>query len=169
MTSGGITVLKAGASSPYLEAMAPRGAHRQGSALNQQSSHEAHIHELPARPEAETPPAEDLMGIARRCLEDMKAEDTIEIDLAGKTSIADAMIITSGRSHRHVGSIADKLMQELKAAGYGNARVEGLPACDWVLIDAGDLLVHIFRPEVRHFYNLEKMWGSDRPGDRLAG
>lgn len=99
----------------------------------------------------------------------MKAEDTVEIDLVGKTSIADAMIITSGRSQRHVGSIADKLLQELKAKGFGNARVEGLPACDWVLIDAGDLLVHIFRPEVRHFYNLEKMWGADRPGDRLAG
>ncbi|ACA18569.1 iojap-like protein [Methylobacterium sp. 4-46] len=119
------------------------------------------------------PAAEDrpdgLLAIARRCLEDMKAEDTVEIDLAGKTSIADAMIITSGRSHRHVGSIAEKLVQELKASGHGNARIEGLPACDWVLIDAGDLLVHIFRPEVRHFYNLEKMWGADRPGDRLAG
>lgn len=122
--------------------------------------------ELPA---ADAPAEGALLGIARRCLEDMKAEDTVEIDLVGKTSIADAMIITSGRSHRHVGSIAEKLVQDLKQAGHGNARIEGMPACDWVLIDAGDLLVHIFRPEVRHFYNLEKMWGADRPGERLAG
>jgi ribosome-associated protein len=148
---------------------APHGAHRQGSALNELSSREAQVHELPARSEADAPPAGDLKGVALACLEDMKAEETVEIDLVGKTSIADAMIVTSGRSHRHVGSIADKLVQELKAHGFGNARVEGLPACDWVLIDAGDLLVHIFRPEVRHFYNLEKMWGADRPGDRLAG
>ncbi|MFH6782914.1 MULTISPECIES: ribosome silencing factor [Methylobacterium] len=99
----------------------------------------------------------------------MKAEDTVEIDLVGRTSLADAMIITSGRSQRHVGSIADKVIQEFKARGFGNPRVEGLPACDWVLIDAGDLLVHVFRPEVRHFYNLEKIWGADRPADRLAG
>ena len=99
----------------------------------------------------------------------MKAEETVAIDLAGKTSIADTMIIASGRSHRHVGSIADKILQELKSRGFGKARVEGLPACDWVLIDAGDLLVHIFRPEVRGFYNLEKIWGADRPTARLAG
>lgn len=99
----------------------------------------------------------------------MKAEETISIDLTGKTSIADTMIITSGRSNRHVGAIADKIIQDLKANGYGNARVEGLPACDWVLIDAGDLIVHIFRPEVRGFYNLEKIWGADRPAARLAG
>jgi ribosome-associated protein len=99
----------------------------------------------------------------------MKAENTVEIDLAGKTSIADIMIVTSGRSHRHVGAIADRVLQALKDRGFGSARVEGLPACDWVLIDAGDVLIHIFRPEVRGFYNLEKMWGSDRPRERLAG
>ncbi|APF36590.1 ribosome-associated protein IOJAP [Chelatococcus daeguensis] len=99
----------------------------------------------------------------------MKAEETVEIDLAGKTSIADTMIITSGRSHRHVGAIADRLQQVLKAAGIGPLRVEGVPACDWVLIDAGDLIVHVFRPEVRGFYNLEKMWGADRPHERIAG
>jgi ribosome-associated protein len=99
----------------------------------------------------------------------MKAEDTVEIDLTGKTSIADAMIITSGRSHRHVGSIADRVVQALKENGSAPPRVEGLPACDWVLIDAGDLLIHIFRPEVRSFYNLEKMWGVDRPLERVAG
>ncbi|WP_375462854.1 ribosome silencing factor [uncultured Methylobacterium sp.] len=99
----------------------------------------------------------------------MKAEETIAIDLAGKTSIADTMIIASGRSQRHVGSIADRITQEMKAKAFGAARVEGLPACDWVLIDAGDVLVHIFRPEVRGFYNLEKMWGVDRPMGLLAG
>ena len=110
----------------------------------------------------------DAVALARLCLEDMKAEETVEIDLIGKTSIADTMIITSGRSHRHVGSIADRVLQALKDKGFGNARVEGLPACDWVLIDAGDILVHIFRPEVRSFYNLEKMWGADRPFERAA-
>lgn len=98
----------------------------------------------------------------------MKAEDTVEIDLAGKTTIADTMIVTSGRSHRHVGAIAEKVIEALKAARRGPVRVEGLPACDWVLIDGGDVLVHVFRPEVRSFYNLEKMWGADRPRERLA-
>ncbi|SFL66500.1 MULTISPECIES: ribosome silencing factor [Methylobacterium] len=107
--------------------------------------------------------SDDLKALALSCLDEMKAEETIAIDLAGKTSLADTMIIASGRSQRHVGSIADKFIQEMKSRGYGNARVEGMPACDWVLIDAGDVLVHIFRPEVRGFYNLEKMWGADRP------
>ncbi|WP_082494447.1 MULTISPECIES: ribosome silencing factor [unclassified Methylobacterium] len=111
----------------------------------------------------------DLRALALDCIEDMKAEDTIEIDLAGKTSLADAMIITSGRSQRHVGAIADRILQDMKSKGFGGARVEGLPACDWVLIDAGDIIVHIFRPEVRGFYNLEKMWGVDRPLGLLAG
>ena len=93
----------------------------------------------------------------------MKAEDTVEIDLVGRTSLADTMIITSGRSQRHVGSIADRVIQALKDRGFGRVRVEGMPACDWVLIDAGDLILHVFRPEVRSFYNLEKMWGADRP------
>jgi ribosome-associated protein len=112
---------------------------------------------------------EALRALALGCLDEMKAEETIAIDLAGKTSLADTMIIASGRSQRHVGSIADKIIQEMKAKGFGNARVEGLPACDWVLIDAGDILVHIFRPEVRGFYNLEKMWGADRPVGLAAG
>ena len=99
----------------------------------------------------------------------MKAENTVEIDLVGKTSLADTMIVTSGRSHRHVGAIAERVLEVLKTRGLGPARVEGLPACDWVLIDAGDVIVHVFRPEVRSFYNLEKMWGQDRPRERLAG
>lgn len=111
---------------------------------------------------------DDIRSVARACLDDMKAEETVEIDLVGRTSIADTMIIASGRSARHVGSIADRLVQDLKDRGFGRVRVEGLPACDWVLVDAGDLIVHVFRPEVRGFYNLEKMWGADRPQERAA-
>ncbi len=122
---------------------------------------------------AAAPVGTNLMSVARACLDDMKAEEAVEIDLVGKTSIADAMIVASGRSQRHVGSIAEKLVQSLKEAGHNRVRIEGMPACDWVLIDAGDLIVHLFRPEVRGFYNLEKMWGADRPAetalDRVAG
>lgn len=101
-------------------------------------------------------------------LEDAKAEDTITIDIAGKSALGDHMVVTSGRSHRHVGAIADRLLRDLKDAGFGRARVEGLPHCDWVLIDAGDLIVHIFRPEVRDFYNIEKMWMADAPAELRA-
>ncbi|HVV95224.1 MAG TPA: ribosome silencing factor [Hyphomicrobiales bacterium] len=101
-------------------------------------------------------------------LDDAKAEETVSIDLAGKSTIADTMIVTQGRSNRHVGAIAERVTQGLKDAGFGRVRVEGLPTCDWVLIDAGDVIVHIFRPEVRAFYNLEKMWSSDRPVERLV-
>ena len=93
----------------------------------------------------------------------MKAEETVEIDLTGKTSIADTMIITSGRSQRHVGAIADRVLQALKDKGFGSARVEGLPACDWVLIDAGDVIVHLFRAETRAFYDIEKLWSVAPP------
>ena len=91
-------------------------------------------------------------------LEDAKAEEIVSIDITGKSSIGDAMIVASGRSHRHVGAIADRLTRDLKEAGYGSAAVEGLPHCDWVLVDTGDVIIHIFRPEVREFYNIEKMW-----------
>ena len=101
-------------------------------------------------------------------LDDAKADDIVSIDLAGKTSLADTMIIASGRSQRHVGAIADKLIERLKEAGVRDTRVEGMPLCDWVLIDAGDVIVHIFRPEARAFYNLEKMWCSDRPNREAA-
>jgi ribosome-associated protein len=93
----------------------------------------------------------------------MKAEDTLSIDITGKTTIADFMVVTSGRSQRHVGSIADRVLEALSRAGVPDARIEGMPHCDWVLIDAGDVVVHVFRPEVRAFYNLEKMWASSSP------
>ena len=98
-------------------------------------------------------------------LEDAKAEDIVAIDLKGKTSLADAMIIATGRSTTHVGAIADRVMKACRAAGFPQPKVEGLPVCDWVLIDARDVIVHIFRPDVRQFYNLEKMWSADRPGE----
>jgi ribosome-associated protein len=98
----------------------------------------------------------------------MKAEDTVSIDLRNKTAIADTMVVTSGRSHRHVGSIADRVVEDLRKAGCKNLRVEGMPNCDWVLIDAGDVIVHVFRPEVRDFYNLEKMWEPGSVGKRRA-
>ncbi|MBO6717196.1 MAG: ribosome silencing factor [Rhizobiaceae bacterium] len=91
-------------------------------------------------------------------LDDSKAENIIPIDIQGKSALADHMVIASGRSHRHVAAVADHLLKALKDAGRGSARVEGLSTADWVLIDAGDVIVHVFRPEIREFYNLEKMW-----------
>ncbi|MCL4169022.1 UNVERIFIED_CONTAM: hypothetical protein GTU68_054551 [Idotea baltica] len=82
----------------------------------------------------------------------------VNINIKGKSALGDHMIVASGRSHRHVGAIADQLMRDLKANGYGTAKVEGLPNCDWVLVDTGDIIIHIFRPEVREFYSIEKMW-----------
>lgn len=140
-----------------------------GFALNHLSPREADVSPLPPPSGARTPQDEDLKAVVLDAIEDMKAEETVEIDLTGKTSIADTMIVTSGRSQRHVGAIADRVIQAMKDKGFGSARVEGLPVCDWVLIDAGDVLVHIFRPEVRSFYNLEKMWGADRPREQRAG
>lgn len=101
-------------------------------------------------------------------LDDSKAENTISIDIAGKSVLGDHMVVTSGRSHRHVAAIADHLVRDLKEAGFGPVRIEGLPHCDWVLIDLGDVIVHIFRPEVREFYNLEKMWSAEPYSDRRA-
>lgn len=91
-------------------------------------------------------------------LEDAKAEDIVTIDLFGKSALADTMIIASGRSNRHVSSIADDIIQAMKDHHLGTPRVEGIGAADWVLIDQGDVIVHVFRPEVRAFYNLEKLW-----------
>lgn len=114
------------------------------------------------------PAGDATLALVLGVLDDSKAEDTVLIDLIGKTTLADSMIVTSGRSNRHVGSIADHVVEVLKDHGRKDLRVEGMPHCDWVLIDAGDVIVHVFRPEVRHFYNLEKMWGGDRPAERAA-
>jgi ribosome-associated protein len=120
------------------------------------------------RPAAEAPQvdrlhASALLTAVLASLDSAKAEDIVTIDLQGRTSIGDYMVIASGRSNRHVGAIADQLTEALKEAGGRTARVEGMPQCDWVLVDIGDIVVHIFRPEVRDFYNLEKMWQSERP------
>ncbi|MBU2166260.1 MAG: ribosome silencing factor [Alphaproteobacteria bacterium] len=94
-------------------------------------------------------------------LDEDKAQDIVLIDLKGKSPMSDTMIVASGRSHRHVSALADHLLRTLKEHGFGKAKVEGLPHCDWVLIDAGDVIVHLFRPEVRTFYNIEKIWAVD--------
>ena len=108
----------------------------------------------------------DLARLAR--LDDDKAEDLVFIDLKDKSSVADSMVVASGRSNRHVGAIADQLVQKLKEKGYRDIRIEGMPQCDWVLVDAGDVVVHIFRPEVRSFYNLEKLLSASAPDDRAV-
>lgn len=108
------------------------------------------------------PDTAGVLALVEQSLDDDKALDVIVVDLAGKTEIADYMVVATGTSQRHVGSTADHLREKLKAAGLKNIAVEGEPACDWVLIDAGDVVVHLFRAEVREFYNLEKMWTNPR-------
>lgn len=114
----------------------------------------------PTTVSAALPEATEILALITARLEDDKSEDIVSIDLRGKTSIADFMVIASGRSQRHVGAIAEHLIEALKAAGMKTVRVEGQPACDWVLIDANDVIVHVFQPEVRTFYNIEKMWSG---------
>lgn len=117
----------------------------------------------PSSPSGAVPPiaAEpgSLHALVLQSLEDDQALDVVSIPLQGKTAIADHMVIASGRSTRQVAAMAQKLSERVKQGGFGSARIEGLPAADWVLVDAGDVIVHLFRPEVRSFYNLERMWG----------
>ena len=101
-------------------------------------------------------------------LAESKAEDTVSINIVGKSTIGDHMVVASGRSQRHVGAIADRLVEDLKAAGGQDLRVAGMPHCDWVLIDAGDVIIHQFRPEVRSFYNIEKIWSVESGGHRAV-
>ncbi len=96
-------------------------------------------------------------------LEDSKSEDIVSIDITGKSPLGDYMVVASGRSHRHVNAIAEQLVTDLKKAGWRDIRIEGQRHCDWVLIDTGDVIVHVFRPEVRSFYGLEKMWQLGQP------
>ncbi len=104
----------------------------------------------------------EVLDIIVKTLDDGKAEDVVVIDLQGKTSIANQMVVASGTSQRHVASLAEKIQENLKAAGY-KTTVEGEEKADWVLIDAFDVIVHIFKPEVREFYSLEKMWNAVKP------
>ena len=110
-------------------------------------------------PPASDARADELLSIVLKSLDDDQAQDIISIPLAGKSSIADHIVIASGRSSRQVASMAQKLAERIKKLTGRPVRIEGLPVADWVLIDAGDVIVHVFRPEVRSFYNLERMWG----------
>jgi len=114
---------------------------------------------LPVTIESDDP----LLNLVLSSLDDDQAQELVTIDLDGKSSIADFMVIASGRSTRQVASMAQKLGERLKQNGFDHPRIEGLPAADWVLVDAGSVVVHLFRPEVRTFYNLERMWGFDGP------
>jgi len=110
----------------------------------------------------------DLHELVLAQLDDDQAQDIVSIPLEGKSSIADHMVIASGRSTRQVAAMAQKLAEKVKQKGFGPVKIEGLPAADWVLIDAGDVVVHLFRPEVRSFYNLERMW-SFETGEAAGG
>ena len=114
------------------------------------------------------PDAEETLKIVLDRLDEMKAEDTVTIDLRNKSSIADYMVVTTGRANRHVGAIAENVVKELGQAGMKGVHVEGLPNADWVLIDTGDVIVHVFRPEVRTFYSLEKMWTPVRSATKAS-
>ena len=114
------------------------------------------------------PQAQALHALVLRSLDDDKAVETVSIPLAGKSNIADYMVIASGRSTRQVASMADKLTERIKRELGRSVRVEGLPVADWVLIDAGDVIVHLFRPEVRSFYNLERMWAFEEGAPAAA-
>ncbi len=104
------------------------------------------------------PDADKTLNLILSRLDDMKAEETVTIDLRGKSAYSDYMVVTTGRVNRHVGAIAENVAKGLKESGIAKPHVEGLSNCDWVLIDSGDVVVHIFRPEVREFYNLERLW-----------
>jgi ribosome-associated protein len=107
------------------------------------------------------PDADKTLNMILSRLDDMKAEETVTIDLRGKSAFSDYMIVTTGRANRHVGAIAENVTKALKENGIKSIHVEGLPNCDWVLIDSGDVVVHVFRPEVREFYNLERLWAQN--------
>ncbi len=105
-------------------------------------------------------PAQALLAQAEKILEDGKAEDLVTIDLQGKSDIADYLLIATGRSQRQVMALAQRLLEGLKTAGHGKIAAEGLRHGEWVLVDAGDVVIHLFRPETRAYYNIEKMWGE---------
>jgi ribosome-associated protein len=147
---------------------------RKGKTLGTATSKKADIRPSPAGISGAADPSRAL-DLVLASLDDSKAENIVSIDIRGKSSLGDHMVIASGRSNRHVAAVADHLISALKDGGLGQPRVEGLAAADWVLIDAGDVIIHVFRPEVREFYNLEKMWQTpdidkelgERPDKRL--
>jgi ribosome-associated protein len=109
-----------------------------------------------------------LKSLVLTSLDDDKAENVVVVDLGGKTSFADLMVVATGRSQRHVASMADHIAEKLRSVGHTRAHIEGKEACNWVLLDAGDIIVHLFRPEIRELYNLEKMWAVAAPSRELA-
>ncbi len=109
-----------------------------------------------------------IVELVASSLDDDKAEDIVIIDLDGKSTIADYMVVASGRSSRQVGAMADHLAERMKKAGVRSIKIEGRANGDWVLLDAGDVIVHLFRPEVRVFYNIEKMWDASPPANPPA-
>ena len=115
------------------------------------------------------PDAEKTLNLILSRLDDMKAEETVTIDLRGKSAFSDYMIVTTGRANRHVGAIAENVAKGLKENGIKRLHIEGMPNCDWVLIDSGDVIVHVFRPEVREFYNLERLWIQSPTAAAKAG
>ncbi len=117
---------------------------------------------VPSAPNAASTDNEALHALVMHQLDEDQAIEIVTIPLAGISTIADHMVIASGRSTRHVAAMAEKITGRIKRELRGSTRIEGLPTADWVLIDAGDVIVHLFRPEVRSFYNLERMWSSDR-------
>lgn len=129
----------------------------------------AHEGSPQAAPQRDVPPdrasSQALLDNILHWLDEAKAEEIVSIDLAGKSTIADFMVVASGRSDRHVSAIGEQLQRKLKDEGFGRVRCEGLQQGDWVLIDAGSIIVHVFRPEVREFYKLERMWSGERPAD----
>jgi ribosome-associated protein len=112
--------------------------------------------------------SEALLANVLDWLDEAKAENVVTIEIRDKSSLGDYMVIASGRSDRHVGAVAEQIQRKLKEEGHGKARIEGQAHCDWVVVDIGDIIVHVFRPEVREFYNLEKMWSGDRPSDQVT-
>ncbi len=118
---------------------------------------------IPITSTAPTFHVDKLKRLIETSLDDDKAEDITAIDLAGKSTLADYMIVASGRSQKHIATLASHIVEKLRLAGYASASVEGKDTSDWVLVDAGDIIVHIFHPEARKHYNLEKMWAMPMP------
>jgi ribosome-associated protein len=134
---------------------------RRGKAIASQTRAKTAAKPVPANDRDALARSQQILALVRASLDDDKAEDVVAIELTGKSSIADYMVIATGRSHRQVGAMAEHLLEKLKAAGLKGVSVEGAARADWILIDGGDVIVHLFRPEVRAFYGLEKMWGAE--------
>lgn len=142
------------------------GQNRKDATLSTATRFEGATRERPLSSDQAIADAEAILKNILATLEDSKAEDIVSIPLIERTTFADFMVIASGRSQRHVDAIANYVVEALHKAGKRDIRVEGRPNCDWVLIDEGDVIVHIFHPEARNFYNLEKMWSPERPAER---